>query len=249
MNDQPVIQLEGVSFSYERTPVLKDVNLAIPERDFVCIIGPNGGGKTTLLKMVAGLLRPDKGSIRVLGKEPDRAHWELGYLPQQTHHDLQFPVTVQDVVLMGRLARHRAISFYNKKDREIARRVLDEVGMLDCRLRPFSDLSGGQRQRVLIARALACEPRILLLDEPSAGLDPAVQENLYALLRKLNERLTVIIVSHDVGFVSLYFRTVVCVHQTVHKHPSSELTGERLANMYGREVRLLHTHGGEGKSE
>lgn len=240
MTSEPAIQLQDVSFSYERTPVLREVNLAIPERDFVCIIGPNGGGKTTLLKLITGLLRPDTGTVRVMGKDPVTSHAELGYLQQHSRHDLQFPVTVQDVVLMGRLERRR-LGFYGREDRDIARRVLEEVGMLDYRHRPFSDLSGGQRQRVLIARALACEPRILLLDEPTAGLDPAVQENLYGLLRELNERLTIVIVSHDVGFVSLYFRTVVCVHQTVHKHPTSELTGERLANMYGREVRLLHS--------
>jgi zinc transport system ATP-binding protein len=129
---------------------------------------------------------------------------------------------------------------YRRSDRAVAARVLEEVGLVDLRNRPLSALSGGERQRVLIARALACEPELLLFDEPTANLDPAIQDNLYALLSDLNERLTVVTVSHDVGFVSVFFKTAVCVDRHVHVHQTSELTSRQVADMYGREVRLVH---------
>lgn len=238
--DQPAIRLAGVTFAYDAAPVLRDVSLTIARRDYACIIGPNGGGKTTLLKLILGLLEPQKGDIEVLGRDPSDACRRIGYMPQRVQLDPQFPVSVMDVVLMGRLGRDSILGRYRRADREFARNALCEVGLDSVAARPFSALSGGQRQRVLIARALACEPEILLLDEPTANLDPAVQESLYTLLRGLNERLTVVIVSHDIGFVSAHFRTVVCVDHHVHTHSTSELTEQRVADMYGRPVRFLH---------
>ncbi|MBN1341643.1 MAG: ABC transporter ATP-binding protein [Phycisphaerae bacterium] len=233
--------MQNVSFRYDGPLVLEDVSLTIDQRDFVCVIGPNGGGKTTLLKLVLGLIQPEPGGqIKVLGKAPEDAGADVGYMPQAAQLDPKFPVNVTDVVLMGRLAAHKVLGPYSRQDRQIARRSLDEVGLGAIAKRPFSSLSGGQRQRVLIARALACEPPLLLLDEPTANLDPAVQDDLYALLKRLNERLTVIMVSHDIGFVSVFFRTVICVNRTVHTHPTDELTTKGVADMYGREVRLLH---------
>jgi len=240
MHGEPAISFRDVTFSYDRRPVLRDVNVAIKPRDFVCVIGPNGGGKTTLLKLALGLLEPQEGEIRVLGRDPQRARRRIGYLPQQTHLDPQFPVTVLDVVLMGRLGTRLRLGPYGRADVAVALRALDEVEMADARSRPFSSMSGGQRQRVLIARALACEPELLLLDEPTANLDPAVQDSLYETLRKVNQRLTVVIVSHDVGFVSVFFKTVVCVNRAVHVHPSSEVTAQTVAEMYGRVVRFVH---------
>jgi zinc transport system ATP-binding protein len=241
MTPDPVITLRGVSFSYDGSPVLENVDLAIPQRDFVCVIGPNGGGKTTLLKLILGLIEPQKGQVRVLGVAPAQARRRIGYMPQRAQLDPQFPVSVLDVILMGRLGTGPWVGPYRRADRAVARRVLEEVGLADAANRPFAALSGGQRQRVFIARALACEPQILLLDEPTANLDPAVQDDLYALLRDLKQRLTVVLVSHDVGFVSVFFETVVCVNRTVHTHPTLELTRQRVADVYGREVRLVHT--------
>ncbi len=238
--DAPAVDFENVSFTYDGPPVLMNVTLTIPQRDFVCAIGPNGGGKTTLVKLMLGLIRPDTGTIRILGLPPEKARARVGYMPQRAQLDLRFPVSVLDVVLMGRLGHTRAVGPYRRIDRRVALESLDEVGLADVASRPFSALSGGQRQRVLIARALACEPDLLLLDEPTANLDPAVQDNLYELLRELNRRLTIFTVSHDLGFVSLYFKTVVCVHRHVHLHATGDLTQERVAHMYGREVRLLH---------
>lgn len=236
----PALNFDHVSFSYDGPPVVQDVCLSIPSRDFVCVLGPNGGGKTTLIKLALGLVRPQSGTISVLGTTPEKARPRIGYMPQRSQLDPQFPVSVSDVVLMGRLGHGRTAGPYGRADREIAERALAEVNMLDFRRRRFAVLSGGQRQRVLIARALACEPDLLLLDEPTANLDPTVQEDLYKLLHKLNAQLTVIIVSHDLGFVSTFFRTVVCVNRTAHLHPTSELTQRTVENVYGRAVRLVH---------
>ncbi|HSW46887.1 MAG TPA: ABC transporter ATP-binding protein [Phycisphaerae bacterium] len=239
-SSQPAVVFDRVSFTYDGPPVLEDVTLSIPQQDFVCAIGPNGGGKTTFIKLILGLIKPDTGLVRVLGESPERARRRIGYMPQHARLDLRFPVSVLDVVLMGRLGQTRLVGPFRRIDRRCALNALDEVRLADLARRPFSALSGGQRQRVLIARALACDPELLLLDEPTAGLDPSVQEDFYALLRDLNQRLTILMVSHDIGFVSLIFRTVICVNRDVHMHPTSELTRKRVADMYGREVRLLH---------
>ncbi len=240
MAAEPVIRLKDVTFSYDGPPVLEKVNLSITERDLVCVIGPNGGGKSTLLKIMLGLVEPSTGTVEVCGQSPEKTRKQIGYMPQHAHLDPRFPVTVFDVVLMGRLGRGRSWGPYPRADKSAALEALGEVGLADLKNRALFSLSGGQRQRVLIARALACSPRILLLDEPMASLDPTVQEDLHKLLRKLNERLTVVMVSHDLGFVSLFFRTVVCVNHTVHTHSSHELTEKQVADMYGRAVRLLH---------
>jgi len=240
MTCEAATTFRDVSFSYDGPPVLENVNLVIPTLDFVCVIGPNGGGKTTLIKLMLGLIAPQRGSIEVLEQTPIEARRRVGYMPQHTQLDPQFPVSVIDVVLMGRLGRGRMLGPYGRSDRAVAMRVLDDVGLADIKNQAFSSLSGGQRQRTLIARALACEPELLLLDEPTANLDPAVQDSLYALLRDLNERFTVVLVSHDVGFVSVFFKSAVCVNRTVHAHPTSELTSRSVAEMYGREVRLVH---------
>ncbi|NLX13266.1 MAG: ABC transporter ATP-binding protein [Phycisphaerales bacterium] len=246
MTAESVIRLNDVNFSYDGPPVLEKVTLSIAERDLVCVIGPNGGGKSTLLKIMLGLIEPSSGTVEVCGQVPAKTRKQIGYMPQYAHLDPRFPVTVFDVVLMGRLGRARSWGPYPWADKAAALDALEEVGLADMKSRPLSALSGGQRQRVLIARALACAPRILLLDEPMASLDPKVQDDLHHLLRKLNERLTVVMVSHDLGFVSLFFRTVVCVNHKVHTHPCQELTEKQVADMYGRAVRLLHhTRGGE----
>lgn len=240
MDAEPIIVCRDVSFSYDGPLVLEGATLSVAPKDFVCVIGPNGGGKTTLIRLMLGLIEPLRGKVEVLGRSPKLARSRVGYMPQRAHLDPEFPVSVLDVVLMGRLGHGPGFGPHRRSDRAVAERVLAEVGLPEMGRRPFSSLSGGQRQRVLIARALACEPELLLLDEPTANLDPSVQESLYALLRDLNERLTVVLVSHDVGFVSVFFRTVICVNRTVHLHPTSELTAKRVADMYGREVRLLH---------
>jgi zinc transport system ATP-binding protein len=240
MSESSVVELQHVTFSYGgAAPVLQDVDLRIAERDFVCVVGPNGGGKSTLLKLILGLLRPDAGVVRVLDIPPEQARPQVGYLAQRERLDPQFPVTVLDVVLMGRLGRKSLFGPYGKADREVAAQALNDVGMYQLRRRSFSSLSGGQSQRVLIARALACEPKLLLLDEPTAHLDPGVQDDFYRLLYQMHERLTLVTVSHDVGFVSKYVNTVVCVSRHVVVHQTSEITGEVIREIYNRDMHMV----------
>jgi zinc transport system ATP-binding protein len=245
VSESPVIEFQHVTFSYGGSaPALEDVSLSIAERDFVCVVGPNGGGKSTLLKLILGLLRPDAGLIRVFGHEPVTARPQIGYLAQRERFDPQFPVTVFDVVVMGRLGRGRLLGPYHKADRDVAGQALQDVGMYEFRRRSFSSLSGGQCQRVLIARALACEPKLLLLDEPTAHLDPGVQDDFYRLLHQMHERLTLVTVSHDVGFVSKYVNTVICVSRRVVAHATSQITGEIISEIYKRDVQMVMHHEG-----
>ncbi len=242
MADEPVILLRGVSFAYERAWVLEDVNLAVGGRESICIVGPNGGGKTTLVKLILGLLRPNSGEVRVFGLPPERARLRIGYMPQYVRHDPRFPVTVMDVVLMGRLGRgglRRALGWYARPDRRAALDALHQVGMEAAARRPFAALSGGQRQRVLIARALCCQPELLLLDEPTANVDTLVEARLFEILRELNRRMTVVVVSHDLGFVSSLVERVICVNRRVFIHPTSQITGEVIRDLYGGEVRMV----------
>jgi len=243
VTDAPVIQIEDLSFSYNGDLVLDQVNLAVAEHDFVSLVGPNGGGKTTLLKLILGLLAPTRGKVRVFGGPPHEARPRIGYMPQHAQVDLRFPVSASDVVLMGRLGRAEGLGPHRKADHVAAERALREVGLYDARHRPFGDLSGGQRQRALIARALAADPEMLLLDEPTANLDALMEGELFELLKYLNERMTVLVVSHDLGFVSQFVKSVVCVKRRVVVHPTSEITGEIIQEIYGADVRMVrHDH-------
>lgn len=241
MND--AITCKGLEFGYDGKPVLRNVNISIPAGDFVCVVGPNGSGKTTLLKIALGLLKPTRGSIEVFGQRPEKSQGRIGYVPQHPRLDPLFPVSAMDVVLMGRLGRTRAFGAWGADDRSQAHDALAEVGLSDRAGHHFASLSGGQKQRVLIARALAGEPDLLLLDEPTAGLDAHIEEDFYRLLQELNQRLTILLVSHDLGFVSGFVRSVVCVGQDVVVHPTSEITGQVIADLYGSEMRLVrHDH-------
>jgi zinc transport system ATP-binding protein len=205
----------------------------------VCVVGPNGGGKSTLLKIILGLFRPDSGRVRVLGTTPARARSRIGYMPQYAHHDPQFPVTVMDVVLMGRLERGWG-GPYSGEDKIAAKAALAELGLMDLRGRLFNALSGGQRQRVLIARALATDPELLILDEPTANVDVMVEARFLDILKELNHRMTIVMATHDLGFVSDIVSNVVCVNRRVIVHPTSELTGDMMSDIYGGEVRAIH---------
>ncbi len=240
---EAVIEIDNLSFSYGSHAVLRDVNLRIEAGEFVCMLGPNGGGKTTLLRLILGLLRPDHGTIRVLGGEPRETCSQMGYVPQQSQFDTSFPVSVLDVVLMGRLGRSGGIGPHSRADLKAADAALDEIRMADLRKRPFSDLSGGQRQRVLIARALSAEPELLLLDEPTSSLDVGVEQEFQQLLAGLAERMTIVLVSHDIGFVTEQVGKVVCVNRAVAVHPTASLTGDVMRDLYGQDIRLVrHDH-------
>ena len=247
--DAPAILITDLWFSYDGYPVLEDVNLSIPQGDFVSVIGPNGGGKTTLLKLMLGLLRPSRGEVQVFGLNPEKARPRIGYMPQHAQLDPQFPATVMDVALMGRLGHGRPFGPYSKRDKEAVVTALDQVGLRDFCKKPFSSISGGQRQRLFIARALASEPDLLLLDEPTANLDAVMEGGLYELLQALNRKLTVVMVSHDLGFVSSLVKNVICVKCQVASHPTSELTAEIIDAMYGSPMRIVrHNHGASRES-
>jgi zinc transport system ATP-binding protein len=243
MSSTPAILCRGLDFGYNGKPVLEKVDLSIPQGDFVTVLGPNGSGKTTLLKLALGLLKPSAGTMEILGQTPDKARGRIGYVPQHPRLDPLFPVDALDVVLMGRFGKSPMWGGWRQADRDRARQALDEVGLADRASSHFSSLSGGQQQRVLIARALAGDPEMLLLDEPTANLDAQVEEDFYALLKELNERLTILLVSHDLGFVSGYVKSVVCIGHDVVIHPTTEITGEIIADLYGADMRLVrHDH-------
>jgi len=242
-----VIEAQGLSFSFNGEPVLEDVDLTVARHDFVAVVGPNGGGKSTLIRLMLGLLTPQRGRILVLGQAPAKVRQRLGYLPQHPSLDKAFPINVGEVVLMGRLGLG-GLSWggrWSRSDKDATEQALVTVGLSELGARPFAALSGGQRQRVLIARALATEPEILFLDEPFAGVDPGAEENIYELLQELSSGLTILMVSHDLGFVSPLVSHVICVNRKVATHPTAELTPELIRDMYGREVRMVrHDHKG-----
>ncbi len=223
MHSDCEIILENVSFGYKQCNILENVDLLIHKGEFAGITGPNGGGKTTFLKLILGLIKPHKGMIRIFGKAPEKVRHKIGYMPQYANIDNDFPAIVMDVVLMGRLAK---MSFwYSKKDRNEALKAIDEVGMTDHVNTGFNELSGGQKQRVLIARALCGCSEILLLDEPTANVDYQTQENLFSILQKLNSKMTILLVSHDLEAVSKYVKSVISVNQGAAIHPASRMNG------------------------
>jgi zinc transport system ATP-binding protein len=242
MREPSIIELRNVSFAYNGTSVLDDVTLTIGARESVCMVGPNGGGKTTLLRLVLGQLRPTKGTVRVFGRSPEQVRLRMGYMPQHAQYDPQFPATVMDIVLMGRLGGPGLLGrlgWFSREDRRAALEALARVHLDDLASRPFAALSGGQRQRVLIARALCCEPELLLLDEPTANVDTLVEARLFEVLQELARSMTVVVVSHDLGFVSNLAENVLCVNRRVVAHPTSQITGELIREMYGGDVRMV----------
>ncbi len=232
-----IIEFKHVNFSYSDTPVLRDVDLTIERGEFISVIGPNGGGKTTLAKLILGLVHPDHGVVELFGAPPSAGRHRIGYVPQYTQFDPQFPISVLDVTIMGRMGR--GLSFRGRRDREAALVALDEVGLRDMAKRQFSSLSGGQRQRVLIARALASDPEILLLDEPTSNVDMAVENRLSSLLESFTERMTVILVTHDLGFVSHLVTRLVCVNETVRIHPTYEVTSDMIHSLYEGPIKMV----------
>lgn len=231
MNPFPAIEVRNVDFSYGEAPVLSNVNLSVKSGDFLAIIGPNGGGKSTLMKLVVGLLKPSSGEIRVFGEKVPSKRVSLGYVPQNTNRNLDFPITVEECVSTG-------LPHY-KSDPGKVRELLETVKMETFAGRKLGELSGGERQRVLIARALAGSPRILFLDEPSSNIDAKGQEDLYGLLADLNASMTIVIVSHDLMVLSRHVKSVACVNREVHFHSGSEITPEMMQNMYGEEMDLI----------
>lgn len=218
-----IIDLNRVNFKYHITYVLKDVTFSVDKNDFIGLIGPNGGGKSTLLKLLLGILTPNSGEIKIFAKDVKQNIDLIGYVPQNTDFNRDFPISVIDVVLMGRLKKNN-FGKYSDKDIEIANNSLKKVKMYDFKERAIGTLSGGQRQRVFIARALATEPKIILLDEPTASIDSKGQKEIFEILKELNLDMTIIVVTHDINSIIEYAKTIIYVDRTIYIHNSPKLS-------------------------
>lgn len=237
-----IVKLEDVWVHYDSVPALEGINLSINQDDFLGIIGPNGGGKTTLLKIILGLVKPSQGRVRILGASPERGRKFVGYVPQYSLFDRDFPISVWDVVLMGRLGQAGLFKRYSKEDRKAAVDALQGVEMLEFKDRQIGKLSGGQQQRVLFARALVTKPKLLLLDEPMASVDTPMQTGLYELMERLKHEMAIVLVSHDISAVSIYVDKIACLNRQLFYHSSKEISAEELEATYQCPVELI-AHG------
>ncbi|MDD4171830.1 MAG: metal ABC transporter ATP-binding protein [Syntrophomonas sp.] len=251
------IDIQHLSVRYGTIYALKDINLQIEYGDFVGIIGPNGGGKSTLLKSILGLVTPVSGHILVLGATPQQGRSQVGYVPQATNINKQFPISVREAVLMGRMVGNSGfLHRYNQEDQDIVQSYLERLEIADLSDRQIGQLSGGQLQRVLIARALVVLPQILLLDEPTASLDAHSSSQIYEILQGLNQDVTIVIVTHDTLAVSSYLKTIACINQNLYYHGDPDLSSDLVMQLYGCPVELIahgvphrvlgdHNHGGK----
>jgi zinc transport system ATP-binding protein len=245
---EKILELSDVSFAYNGQPAVRGATFSLQKGDFLGVIGPNGGGKTTLVKLILGLLRPDSGSIRVFGEDVSRFRgWpRIGYVPQKaTNFDQNFPATVFEVASMGRFQRAGMTRRLSQEDYRAVEKALGVVGMLGLRDKRIGDLSGGQQQRVFIARALAGEPELLLMDEPTVGVDAKAQHDFYALLKKLHKDfgISIVLISHDVMVVSRYVNKLACVNINVEFHDVSKgVSQSDLACAYSETMAVVPHH-------
>lgn len=240
MINKEIVSLKNVEVYFNSTPILESINLSIKQNDFLAIIGPNGGGKTTLLKVILGLIKPNKGEVKVFGKNPKEGRKLIGYLPQYTFFDPNFPISVFDVVLMG---RYKGIfRNYSKEDKNAALNALKTVDMLEFKDRQIGKLSGGQLQRIFVARAIVREPKLLLLDEPMTSIDPEMQKSFYELLLKLKKKMAIVLVTHDIGVVSTYVEKIACLNRRLFYHGPKEAGLKKLKEVYQCPIELI-AHG------
>ena len=236
-----IIELIDISATYGEEIVLKDVNLTINSNDFIGIIGPNGGGKTTLVKLMVGLLKPVKGQIIKYKANGRDTKNQIGYLPQISRFDTRFPISVIDVVLSGLVSDKAVFKRYTQADKDKAVELLTRMGISDLYSRPIGELSGGQMQRVFLCRAIITSPSLLILDEPNTFVDSKFEADLYDILLELNKTMAIIVVTHDIGTISYYVKTIACVNKYLNYHPSNIITEKQLA-AYGCPIQII-THG------
>jgi zinc transport system ATP-binding protein len=241
MNESPVLEFEDVCFAYDHEEVLHNVCLNVTAGSLVAVVGPNGGGKSTFIKLALGFLRPQRGRVRLFGDTPVRTRHRIGYVPQHLRFDPAFPVSALDVVLMGRVERH-LMGPYRHADRMRAMEALERVRLPHLANRSFPHLSGGERQRVLIAQALGSEPDMLLLDEPTANVDREAEHEMYELLGALKQNITIIVVSHNLNVVTRHASHVACINRVASLLPILEMTEDRLHAVFRGDMAVLQ-HG------
>ncbi|HNX13561.1 MAG TPA: ABC transporter ATP-binding protein [Oscillospiraceae bacterium] len=240
---QSAIHIENLTVYYNRTPALSDVCLEVADGEFLGIIGPNGGGKSTLLKTILGLIPVDSGTVKIYGEDAKSRKISIGYVPQFASLDRRFPITVLEVVLTGTLKTGLTpFHHYTQDDKKCAMETLEQVGIAELSGRQVSALSGGEFQRMLIARALAVQPKLLLLDEPTASVDAASREQIYELLAQLNQKMTIVLVTHDLLAVSSQIHRLACLNGKLVYHGEPELNQDVVNHLYGCPVDLI-AHG------
>lgn len=235
-----VISFENVSYAYNHINVLEDISLEIKAEEFFGIIGPNAAGKSTLLKLMLGLLEADKGNIKVLGHAPADTRHLIGYVPQAPSFPRDFPIKVEDVVLLGCQKPSKYFGGFSSEERRLALAALEVVEIEKLAGLPIAELSGGQVQRMLIARALAGQPEILVLDEPTANIDAQAEENIFSLLKQYNQHMTIIVVSHDIAFISAYVKRVGCLNKRLVCHATESISGKTMEELYGAPIKMIH---------
>ena len=244
------ITFEGVSFSYSKNHwILNNITEKIDFGEFIGVIGPNSGGKSTLVKLILGMLNPTIGEIKINNKSPKKSSHLLGYVPQLSVIESSFPCNIHQLIQMGEVTGKVFFPISKKSSHERADELVEVLGLQDKVKEHFNYLSGGFQKRVLIGRSLMCEPKILVLDEPTAGLDPDAENGIYQLLAELNKDKTIIVVSHDLNFVSRYMNRVFCVGEHFHVHATEDITDEMARLLYRQDVRLVKHNRNEGVCE
>jgi zinc transport system ATP-binding protein len=249
-----ILTIEELNFAYPQSSqnnVLENITLQMQEGDFAALIGPNGGGKTTLIKIILGLLKPSSGKVSLFGQSTSASKKYLSYVPQYANFNKDFPISVRDTVIQGclnnRSLKKTGISmssfgWYTKSDYQRAEQAMKETYTWEYRDKSISTLSGGQLQRVMVARALAGDPKLLLLDEPTANIDERSEKDIFDLFKDLNKRMSIIVISHDIGFVSSYVNQVFCLNKTLVCHQADVVDSESIHNLYGDHISSVHHH-------
>lgn len=242
MQNKPVIHINNLWAGYGKDPILENIQLDIYPQDFVGLIGPNGGGKTTLIKVILGLLAPARGTVEIMGLPVEQGRRFVGYVPQFVEFDRAFPISVYEVVRMGLLNKRRLFNSFKPEDHHRIMEALERVNLAGLAQQPIGELSGGQRQRAYIARALVSQPAILLLDEPTASVDSHTSTTVFELLRELNQRVTILLISHDISAISSYVKTIGCLNHRLAYHAQKQITADMLQATYQCPVDLI-AHG------
>lgn len=238
MNNR-IIKIENLSAGYENKTVLHDINLEVAEKDFLGIIGPNGGGKTTLMKVILGLLEPTEGKITYYDNGTPTERLEIGYLPQYNSIDKKFPISVYEVILSGLNRQKNLFRRFTKEHHERVKETISMMGLEGMENKPIGQLSGGQIQRALLGRAIVSDPKAIILDEPNTYIDKRFEARLYSLLEEINKERTIILVSHDIGSVLQNVKSIACVNGTLDYHPQSEVSAEWIEEKLQCPIELL----------